>query len=172
MLSHWPLVVVQLSGHAPPLHPESRVANVARPKLTSPEKACTVLRSAHLASFIRVGSMPHELGVALVGQEPSSGAPQPAVAGFVQQIMLPEVSTASMKYGFAGAGQSAGLVDRQAFASCASASGAASSAIAAAPLTRSAAPRVVIQRPARRELRPLVQSPQACFNHSFITKPP
>jgi hypothetical protein len=121
---------------------------------------------------MRVGSIPHELAGEVLGQEPSSGESQPESAGLVQHIMLPEVSTASMKYGRAAGGQCAGLVDRHALGSvCASASGAASSAIADALPTKIAAPRVDIQLAARRELRPSVQSPPA-FNQSFITKPP
>jgi len=52
--------------------------------------------------------MPHELGVALLGQV--FGNP---VVGLVHWTMDPDVSWMIMKYGFAGGGQSAGFGDKQ-----------------------------------------------------------
>jgi hypothetical protein len=123
--SHVPSAVVQLSPHAPPLHPDMNTENVESPKFTSPENAWTVLRSAHLASLMRVGSMLHEFFGAVLGHEfgkqYASPAPlqkpSPFVSmgwGFVQAIMLPDVSTTTMKYGFDGAGHWRGSVDKHA----------------------------------------------------------
>jgi hypothetical protein len=61
-----------------------------------------VLRIAHFASFNRVGSSEQLFGVALLGHE--SGQLDALFVGLVQLIMLPDVSMASMKYGFDDAG--------------------------------------------------------------------
>src|SRR4051794_16209975 len=104
---------VHESLHVPPVHPVSRDAYVARPKFTSPPKAWMVFVIAHFASFRRVGSNPHEFFVALSGQEVPPGYSYCAFVGFVQLIMLPDVSMASMKYGFADAGHFVGSMLRQ-----------------------------------------------------------
>jgi hypothetical protein len=64
------LQFVDPAGHCAvqlPAHPVKYVANVAKPKFTSPENACTVCRNAHLASLSRDGMRPHEFGVAPTG---------------------------------------------------------------------------------------------------------
>jgi len=65
---------------------------------------------AHLASFNRVGSRLHEFRFVLPEEQLVF---VPFVDGFVQFVMLPDVSMASMKYGFDDGGQSAGLFELQ-----------------------------------------------------------
>jgi hypothetical protein len=65
---------------------------------------------AHFASFNRVGSILHELRFVFDDEQLVLML---SVAGFVQFVMLPDVSMASMKYGFDDGGQSAGLFELQ-----------------------------------------------------------
>jgi hypothetical protein len=130
----WLSQSVEPAGHScwqtPAVQFVKYVANVDRPKFTSPENAWTVCRNAHLASFSRVGRRPHEFNVAEVGHV--AGNWYVPVDGFVQPIIDPDVSTASMKYGREGAGQSAGFEDKHTGSSCALA-GCTPAAIAAKP---------------------------------------
>jgi len=76
------------------LQPDSEREKVARPKLTWPLKAWTVLRSAHFASLMRVASMLQLFFGAVLGQEWLHSVVNPGAA---QATMLPEVSTTIMK---------------------------------------------------------------------------
>jgi len=93
LLGQLPVASVQLSVTVPFAQPVSRGAYVAKPKFTSPANAPIVFVIAHFASLSRVGSNPHEFFVAVLAQEVFGHV----VAGFVQLLMLPDVSTASMK---------------------------------------------------------------------------
>jgi hypothetical protein len=69
--------------------------------LASPAKAYSVLRNAHLASFTRSGCQPQEL---FVPPPTSAQVWGHAVCGLVHAAIDPDVSTTTMKYGFAGGG--------------------------------------------------------------------